>query len=656
MNPRPREIEMLLLTAFAAVPLYATQAVGLLPLVVFHAVLAAMIVRVGRGRSPEIIPESVMRAVAMAYVVFYVIDAALISRSAIAASTHLVLFIALYQPIDGLRRPNHGQRLLTAALIFTASIATSTHITIVLFVIAFGFVMFRQMMYVSHLETARSVGREYADAPSSRAAVFYLTGTTALAALLFPIVPRVRNPLVRGIAGSLSNATTGLSSTIDFNHERTSTPDPTVVARIWMGPEAIPFFTPIRLRGAVYDRFHNNQWLQSAGVGGEFPLRRGEFTVARPSGFTRTATVQQRFVRATRIYVPTGTYAVSGLPVLYSGPHRDELSTVTPAGRDIVTFNVALARSVVPLRPDQELPHVVAYPVTPPVAALSDRIAGKERDAKEKASAVEQYLLRNYRYLVRPEEIGHTMTVDDFLLRDKRGHCEYFAAGMVALLAAQRVPARIVGGYYGGRLNPLTGYFLIRREDAHAWVEVWDGSKWMTFDPTPPSLRPGNTQGGLWSSYLSAISDSVNYFWDRYVLTYGLGDQIALAADLLTWLRGTFDSMRGKLHWRWQIAPVNFVVAIAAVLFVVLLIAAMARRRRSLFDILAEHLATLGIDVGPAMTMEEALLRLRLDHPDAARELEPLIAMYEEERFSAQHDGRRATLIRKRLAELSSRA
>ena len=46
MNPRPREIEMLLLTAFAAVPLYATQAVGIVPLVVFHAVLVTMVVRV----------------------------------------------------------------------------------------------------------------------------------------------------------------------------------------------------------------------------------------------------------------------------------------------------------------------------------------------------------------------------------------------------------------------------------------------------------------------------------------------------------------------------------------------------------------------------------------------------------------------------------
>src|SRR3954453_7988736 len=106
MNPRPREIELLFLTAFAAVPLYATEAIGSFPLIAFHAALLAMIVRVAMGRTPEVIPEPLMRLVGMGYGIFYVIDAALISRSAIAASTHLVLFIAVYQPIDAIRRPN----------------------------------------------------------------------------------------------------------------------------------------------------------------------------------------------------------------------------------------------------------------------------------------------------------------------------------------------------------------------------------------------------------------------------------------------------------------------------------------------------------------------------------------------------------------------
>jgi hypothetical protein len=77
------------------------------------------------------------------------------------------------------------------------------------------------------------------------------------------------------------------------------------------------------------------------------------------------------------------------------------------------------------------------------------------------------------------------------------------------------------------------------------------------------------------------------------------------------------------------------------------------RRRRPLFDLLEEHLATHGIDVGASTTMEEALRELRTHHPDAARELEPLIAMYEEERFSPHADRTRVGKIRRKLAEIT---
>jgi len=294
----------------------------------------------------------------------------------------------------------------------------------------------------------------------------------------------------------------------------------------------------------------------------------------------------------------------------------------------------------------------LSYPVTPEVAALAQRIAGNETTAKAKASAIEQYLLRHYQYVMRPESIGHPMTVDDFLLREKRGHCEFFAAGMVALLSIEGVPARIVGGFYGGRLNPLTGYFLLRNEDAHAWVEAWDGTKWETFDPTPPSMRPGNTQGGLWSTYLAAIGDSVTYFWDRYILTYGLGDQITLAANLIAQARAWLDSMRVSIRLRGRLHAIDYLGIAGAIAFAAMVLFAFTRRRTTLFDILAAHLRRLGIEVGPAMTMEEALDVLRAQHPARARELEPLIAMYEAERFSSHRDAKRAPAIRRRIAEL----
>ena len=103
MSWRAREIESLLLTMFTAVPFYATHTIGIAPLLLFHGVMAAMVIRIATGRSAEIIPAAVMRVLAVGYILFYVFDAVVLSRDAIAASTHLVLFIAVYQPIEALR-------------------------------------------------------------------------------------------------------------------------------------------------------------------------------------------------------------------------------------------------------------------------------------------------------------------------------------------------------------------------------------------------------------------------------------------------------------------------------------------------------------------------------------------------------------------------
>lgn len=653
MSWRAREIELLLLTMFAAVPLYATHAVGIAPLLLFHGAMALIVARIATGRDAEIIPAPVMRGIAIAYVLFYAIDAAMLSRDAIAASTHLVLFIAVYQPIEAIRANNRAQRLLIASLIFVASIATSTHIAIVLFVAAFAFFLFRQLMHISHIETVQALGREFAEPPSLRAAAFYLCGTALVGALLFPVLPRVRNPLVQGVAGALTNASTGLSDSIDFTRERSIAPDSTVVARVWMGQEAVPFFTPLRLRGTVYDRFVHNEWRQPRGGGYREVQHQASdaFRIARPLGFTRPATVQQRLVKGSRLFLPTTTYAISGINSLWEGPVEGMYSTDQPRS-DVWTYRVDLARETTPLRFHRAA--ITNYPVTPAVAALAKQMVEGETDPMRMAARIESKMSTTFRYVPDPAQIGHTMTVDDFLLHERRGHCEYFAAGMVVLMTSLDVPARIVGGFYGGRLNPLTGYFVVRREDAHAWVEVWDGGKWVTFDPTPPSLRPGNGEGNLLKLYASALSDSINYFWDRYILTFGLGDQIALAAEVITRVRNAAQAMQdGAVHAKdalrsaKSIATVVLIFATAAFAIVTLL-----RRRRSLFDLLAAHLERLGIEVGPSMTMEEALRQLRTSHPDAARDLEPLIALYDAERFSASTDRSRRASLRRRLAGL----
>jgi transglutaminase-like putative cysteine protease len=649
MSGKAGELERLLVTMFAAVPLYFTYSISVDSLVLFHSVMAAIVVSVAMGRGPALIPARLMNWLAVAYLPFYFVDWWRLSGSALGASAHLVLFIAIYQPAESLQKNNQAQRMLTTMLIFIASLATSTDITVLPFVVVFAFLMLRQLMDVNHSETARMLARSYEEIPRSRAASFYLAGAMGIGAVLFPILPRVRSPFLEGVSGPLAGSSAILSETIDFTKPRLSAADAVVVARVWMDPRTQAILGPIRLRGTLYDRHREGEWRQTYLGSREVPGNDGSFELARRTGMTREVMIEERPQRG-RLFLPVGTYALSGLSSrLFEGPARDTYYT----NRDsMLNLTASVTPEPEPLTTTLIVPP--AYPITPQVAALARRIVGKEQRPERQAALIEQYLSRNYRYVPNPGALGRTMSVDEFLLRDRAGHCEYFAAGMAALLTALDVPSRIAGGYYGGRYNPLGGYYALRRSDAHAWTEVWNGTRWVTFDSTPASLRPGAETTGALAEYLAGLSDSLTFLWDRYVLTFSLADQVSLTEDIMTLGREKVAALRASLATGLHgvAAPDAGTLAVVAIAAAVAIALFLLTRRRPIFDVLAKHLAALGIPIGPAMTMEEALRELHAQRPEAARDLEPLVRMYEEEVFSSRPDRTRASRIRRRVAEM----
>jgi transglutaminase-like putative cysteine protease len=75
-------------------------------------------------------------------------------------------------------------------------------------------------------------------------------------------------------------------------------------------------------------------------------------------------------------------------------------------------------------------------------------------------------------------------------LRVKRGYCMYFSTAMIMLLRYEGIPARIVMGFLPG--ERVGSHVTVRKDDAHAWVEVYFPEwGWITFDPTP---RPAPRQ------------------------------------------------------------------------------------------------------------------------------------------------------------------
>ncbi|MEO8271545.1 MAG: transglutaminaseTgpA domain-containing protein, partial [Aureliella sp.] len=119
--------------------------------------------------------------------------------------------------------------------------------------------------------------------------------------------------------------------------------------------------------------------------------------------------------------------------------------------------------------------------------------------------------------------------IEDFLINQRQGHCQYFASAMVVMLRQCGIPSRIVVGYTPREFNPLGKYFSVKQNDAHAWVEAlmtraelqgtelerWatdSESYWVRFDPTPAGTDNAST------SQPGQAFDYAEKLWKDYVV------------------------------------------------------------------------------------------------------------------------------------------
>ncbi|MBX3706861.1 MAG: DUF3488 domain-containing protein [Pseudomonadales bacterium] len=102
-----------------------------------------------------------------------------------------------------------------------------------------------------------------------------------------------------------------------------------------------------------------------------------------------------------------------------------------------------------------------------------------------------------YFYTLNPPVLPREHSIDRFWFETRRGFCTHYAGAVVFMLRAVGVPARLVGGYQGGEVNPITGHVVVRQYDAHAWVEYWQpGAGWIRVDPTG-AVAPARIEQGL---------------------------------------------------------------------------------------------------------------------------------------------------------------
>ena len=137
------------------------------------------------------------------------------------------------------------------------------------------------------------------------------------------------------------------------------------------------------------------------------------------------------------------------------------------------------------------------------VVDLARAITAGQGTTYDKVRAIERWLGENTRYsLNAPLSPPKVDVVDDFLFHTRLGWCEQIASSLVVLARSAGIPARLVTGFAPGSRDALTGRFVVRERDAHAWAEIYfAGIGWQGFDPTASVPLAGDVHSsGSWLS------------------------------------------------------------------------------------------------------------------------------------------------------------
>ncbi|QNN22129.1 DUF3488 domain-containing transglutaminase family protein [Planctomycetales bacterium ZRK34] len=139
------------------------------------------------------------------------------------------------------------------------------------------------------------------------------------------------------------------------------------------------------------------------------------------------------------------------------------------------------------------------------------------------ASTLESYLQSHYAYtLDLPPVPAGQDPIMAFIFDSQRGHCEFFASAMTAMLRSVGIRSRVVTGFRATEFNGVGGYYVVREMNAHAWVEVYeDGAGWQEYDPSPPSAVENlqKPAGGL-VALVRDLYEYMEFHWINGVITY----------------------------------------------------------------------------------------------------------------------------------------
>ena len=503
----------------------------------------------------------------LASLIFFGADFVWISRDFVDATIHL-LFLALFLKLLSVRTERDFLYLrILAFLEIMAGAMISANASFVVFLFAFllcGMANFAAGEVRIAARNSSLVSRE--ELPAFPWRLLKLTAGLALAVvavtvLLFFVLPRTTRAALQAwvdpryhFSGFSNSVTLGQIGEIRMKRE------PVMHVRLFGEDKPVQ----LRWRGAALSRFTGRLWTANFKARRLTPKKEMiplvDAEQQRRPGKRLTFEVQLRPTGSETIFVPgipeylqidTPSFYQTSAGSLFSSYLGGRVSRYTG-----YSFMEGLQAPGMP--PGLEREEYTHLPGTtdPRIRALAhDWASAAGPHTRDKALALSKRLRESYKYSTQLLDREVSDPLAHFLFDRGKGHCEYFASALAVMLRSESIPSRVVTGFLGGDYNRISGWYVVRASDAHSWVEAYvDGEGWITLDPTPAA--DGRAASFTWVARMGDFFDAMETFWQDWVLSYNLEQQVTLAikteqASSSTMARWATD-LQNSLSRFWQ--------------------------------------------------------------------------------------------------------
>jgi len=515
-------------------------------------------------RRQVVISERWTAPLTIAYFVFYGVDYFLLSRSFLTATVHLVLFAVVVRSFSLRRDRDHTMLAILAFLMVLASAVLTVDSVFLLFFAGFMLTAVATFILMEMRRSGRAASfqaRHSSDAHEHRHLAFSLARMTpalvvmilAGAAAVFFLLPRVSAGYLGGYSFG-TDFSTGFSDRVQLGRIGQIQQSNAVVMHIQIDGDLHGRYA-LHWRGVALTNFDGREWSTAPEQSSLLRDAYGGFPVApqaapgKPSHLIHYRVLMEP-IGTNVFFLAPWARRVSGA---YRSVHIDtggalfdfdgeRAVSLYEADSDISTPSPEQLRGAGDYLP-RFAPIYLQVPLAldPRIPQLALKASGTASNSYDKAVALEQYLKTHYGYTLQLPSSPVADPLANFLFERKQGHCEYFASSMAVMLRTLRIPSRVVNGFVSDEFNDVTGNYVVRARNAHAWVEAYfPGFGWVTFDPTPDSGSGAPEGWGRVMLYLDAASS----FWREWVVSYDTSHQSILGRTVLSGTRGSFERAR----------------------------------------------------------------------------------------------------------------